>query len=168
MRKTLLILTSFVFFQSLFSQDDYSKKVHREFDSLKNILQTKKGQEKVDCLNALARKSFDLPLSSWRAEADTARPFALLANKEAKRIGYKKGLGYSYVNLGTIDCMMFGTYAQQERRFDTLTFNSAQQNAKKAISIGEEINEFKLLGEAYFVLNWLLGETRNTGNSKLY
>jgi hypothetical protein len=168
MRKYFLIVAGLASFQSSFSQDDYSKKIYREFDSLKNILSTLKGPNKVDCLNALASKATDLPLGSWQVEADTSRPYAIQANKEAKRMGYKKGLGDSYVNLETIDCMMFGTYAQGQRRFDNATFNSAQQNAKNAISIGEELKDYKMLGEAYYVLSWLVGETRNTGNQERY
>ena len=169
MRKYLFLLIAFFSFQFSFSQNDYDgKRIHHEFDSLKNILTKLKGTDKVDCLNALAKTATDLPLDSWQLEADTARPYAMQANREAKRMGYKKGLGDSYVNLETIDCMMFGTYAQEQRRFDTTTFNSARQNAENAIAIGEELGDHNMLGEVYFVLNWLLGETRNTGNSKQY
>jgi len=168
MRKYLLAFTALVAFQSLFSQDEYGKRIYHQFDSLKKVLPTVNGPGKVDCLNALARTATDLPLGSWKAEADTARPYATQANNEAKRIAYKKGLGDSYVNLETLDCMMFGTYAQQQRRFDDLTFNSARQNAKMAIAIGEELADHDMLGETYFVLSWLLSETRNTGNRHQY
>ena len=168
MRKFILILAILTSFQSLFSQDDNAKRIRHEFDSLRNTLSTLTGTEKVDCLNNLTRIAFDLSLGSWQAEADTARPYAIQANKEAKRIGYKKGLGNSYLNLERIDCMMFGTYAQREKRFDLPAFNSAEQNAKNAITIGEELKDYNMLGEAYYVLHWLVGETKNTGNQNQY
>ncbi|HET6723785.1 MAG TPA: hypothetical protein VFH07_13595, partial [Chitinophagaceae bacterium] len=147
MRKYLFVATILVSFQTSFSQYDYSKPIRKQIDSLKKVLPALKGTHKVDCLNHLVWKYFDGSLGSWQAEADSARPYAIQANKEAKRIGYKKGLGDSYVNLETIDCMMFGTYAQGQKRFDNTTFNSAQQNAKDAISIGEEIKDYRILGE---------------------
>jgi Histidine kinase len=168
MKKCLLILASFVSFQSIFSQEDSNKRIRHEVDSLKNILPKLKGKDKIDCLNALTMKYFDLPLGSWKAQADSARPYALQANKESKQTGYKKGIGYSHLNLETIDCMMFGTYAQAQKRFDTASFNSAQKNANTAISIGEELQDYELLGETYFVLEWLVSETRNTGNQIQY
>ena len=162
MRKYFFLIAILVSFQSSFSQDN-SNKSNPQIDSLKNILPKLKGTEKVDCLNELTKRFLNLPLGSWKAQADTERPFDLQENKEATRLGYKKGLGYSYLYLETMDCMMFGTYAQMQKRFDSAFFNSAQQNAKNAISIGEELNDNNMLGEAYYVLNWLVGETRNTG-----
>ena len=164
-----MTLAAFFSFQLSFSQNDYDgKRILHEFDSLKSILTKLNGSERVDCLNALASTATDLPLDSWQIEADTARPYAMQANKEAKRIGYKKGLGDSYVNLETIDQMTFGFYAQIQKRFDNVLFNSAEQNAKNAISIGEELKDYKMLGEAYSVLSDLLSETRKIGNRDQY
>src|SRR5436190_18548000 len=146
MRKCLLIIIATIFFQCSFSQDDTGKRTQHDFDSLKLVLPKLFGNDRVDCLNALASKACDLPLDSWKFEADTARPYATAANKEAKQIGYRKGLGQSFANLETIDCMMFGFYAQTQRRFDDPLFNSAQQNAKEAISIGEELKDYDILG----------------------
>src|SRR5258706_16160445 len=98
MRKYLLISIVLAgFFPSSFSQTvNKEQAIRREIDSLKKALPNLDGIDRVDCLNTLAYKYLWLPLSE-KQQIDFSSPYGLEANSEAKRIGYKKGLGFFYL-----------------------------------------------------------------------
>ena len=90
-------------------------------DSLKKKLPSLNDSAKVDCLNDLA----DAFITNGPYPApDSIFKYATAANKEALKIGYKKGEAFSLLNLGA-------------------------DQIKQAISIGEIINNRKILGRAY-------------------
>jgi tetratricopeptide (TPR) repeat protein len=90
-------------------------------DSLKKEIPTLNGIAKVDHLNDLA--------DAFRTNGpyfapDSILKYATAANKEALKIGYKKGEAFALLNLGA-------------------------DGIKQAISIGESINDPKVMGRAY-------------------
>jgi len=90
-------------------------------DSLKKKLHSLNDSAKVDCLNDLA----DAFITNGPYPApDSIFKYATAANKESLKIGYKKGEAFSLLNLGA-------------------------DEIKQAISIGESINNPKILGRAY-------------------
>lgn len=117
MRKFLLIvvlLTSF--YSSTFTQtltgDQRQELLRREIDSLKKVLPEMSGSKKVDWLNKQAYNYFSRWMH-WKLEADSAYPYAMEANVEAKKIGYKEGLAYSYLRLGTCQFLGYGSEYKQ-------------------------------------------------------
>jgi sensor histidine kinase YesM len=103
-------------------------------DSLKKRLPSLHDSARVDCLNELAdafRTAGPYPAR------DSVYKYAIAANKEALKIGYKKGEAFSLLNLPGSE---------------TKDPSSAEAHIKQAISIGESIKDNRILGRSY--LDW--------------
>ena len=139
MKKYLLLpLISVSCFVSAFTQNAYTLWV----DSLKNQLPHLRDSAKVDGLNELAKAFGSMGHAGW----DSIYRYAFEANNVAVRIGYKKGEAFSLLNL-----------ASSERK----NLPAAEAYIKKAIKIGEDINNAGVLGCAYLAWSWnLLNEQR--------
>lgn len=129
--------------------------------SLQYKLQSLKDSERVDCLNLLVRKISSLDIS-WAATIDTMTELSLESNNLAKKIGYKKGLGYSHLRLAE---------NVEDRHDDIMTFRKKNNNGmfhreeehvRAAIRIGEETNDYYLLGHAFYQLASLASNKRDT------
>ena len=57
---------------------------------------------RIDCLNLLAEKICEY-IRPQKMRADSAYPYALLANTAARKIGYKHGIAKSLIRLGHIE-----------------------------------------------------------------
>jgi tetratricopeptide (TPR) repeat protein len=89
-------------------------------DSLKRKLPSLTDSAKVDCLNQLADA---FRTNGPNVALDSIYKYSIAANKEALKIGYKKGEAFSLLNLGA-------------------------DGIKQAVSIGENINNPKILGRS--------------------
>lgn len=156
MKKYLLLISLLVAYGSLSFTQNANKELslRREIDSLKKILPSLHDSDRVDCLNTLAHKYLWLPLS-YKQQIDSSSPYTLEANKEAKRIGYKRGLGYSYLRLAGYESMKADTNYVPWKSIDTISLNKAEQFIRQAILIGEEINDNVILGGAYWDLSYV-------------
>ena len=149
MRKLIICIALFFCFVSYMSGQDI---VRRIIDSTKKELNTAKGNKRIDCLNLLAEAYYDI----WDEDdkqLDTACMYTEEAYKLAKNSGYKKGLGYS---------LLWKAQCYGGKVDNNLTNNNTEANyaetynyANKAIQIGDEIKDYKLVGDVYDMLKWL-------------
>ena len=148
MRKYLTVIIIIITSLPLLSQT--KEELHRlhEIDSLKNVLPGLRDSARVDCLNTLASKYYNLDLN-WKQYLDSSRPFSIKANAEAKQIGYKKGLGYSYLRLATLEKWKNSIYKEQYKKNNAALLDAWEKYLKLAILIGEQINDNTILGKAY-------------------
>jgi hypothetical protein len=121
MRKYLYIASVLLIcFQGVFSQ---SPNKHLK------ALPTLKGKARIDCLIEIATH-----YNYMGAEKkDSLFYYSALANDDAMKLGYKRGIALSLLGLKTEN--------------DSLKL----LNVKKAIKIGEETNDNEVLGWAYYV-----------------
>ena len=119
---------------STFSQDADSLRI----DSLRKVLTSLKGTAKVDCLNQLAISYNYSYAYSDKSKMDSINYYATEANKEATKIGYKKGIAFSLINLS------------RTQLFAAKNIPAAKKLLKEAISIGEAISNPDVLGWAYY------------------
>jgi tetratricopeptide (TPR) repeat protein len=133
MRKYFLITSIFfIYLFPAFSQDANTI----WFDSLKKQLSSQRDSAKVDVLNELADAFRTMgPYPAW----DSVYKYAIAANKEALKIGYKKGEAFSLLNLPSSE---------------TKDPSHAEAHIEQAISIGESIKEPKILGKSYLHLSY--------------
>jgi hypothetical protein len=160
MRKYLLIIIILTFFQTSFSQTD-EKNIHRyEIDSLKKILPLLHDSDRVDCLNTLAYK-YSYRYYDWDLDPklllDSCGPVAIEANELARKIRYKKGLGYSYLRMADLEKFKNDTLSIRYDIFDNEHFNKPALDAQEkylelAITTGEQINDNAMTGQAYMEL----------------
>lgn len=154
MRNIFLAIVTILFSHSLLAQTNKDITIRREIDSMKKALPGLKDRERVDCLNMLAHKYLWLPLSE-KQQIDSSSPYTIEANNEAKRIGYKKGLGISFLRLAGYKTTEADTNYIPREKIDTVSLNIAENYLRQAILIGEELNDNVLLGGAYWDLGYL-------------
>ena len=135
MRKSILIvlILSSVFFYG-FSQSANTTWI----DSLKKELPSLKDSAMVDGLNELAKAFATMGPTPAR---DSMYKYAVAANNESLKIGYKKGEAFSLLNLAVSDAK---------------DFSSSEAYIKQAISIGERLRNSKILGRSYLYWSYQL------------
>ncbi|HET6723285.1 MAG TPA: tetratricopeptide repeat protein, partial [Chitinophagaceae bacterium] len=106
---------------------------------MKTILSTLKGIALSDCLNEIVKKytSFQGP-GGFVQKTDSMFHFAQLAYNEANKIGYKRGIVVSLLNMA---------------RSKQYSMRKGQEEyVRPALKIAEEIKDDHLIGEAYYLL----------------
>ena len=132
---------SFTFSLSAFTQNISANVLDSlSIDSLKKALLLANDSAKVDCLNQLAMEYNYYYAYEDVTKMDSIYYYASEANKEATKIGYKKGIGFSLVNLSRTEL------------FANKNIPAAEKYLHEAILIGESINNPDLLGWAYYQL----------------
>src|SRR5436189_1903700 len=112
-----------------FSQNGNGKETDSlRIDSLRKALPLLKDTAKVDCLNQLAIFYNYSSAYTDESKMDSINYYATEANKEATKIGYKKGIAFSLVNLS------------RTQLFASKNVHAAEKLLKEAISIGEAIS----------------------------
>lgn len=135
MRKSILIvLILFSVFFYGFSQSANTIWI----DSLKKELPSLKDSAMVDGLNELAKAFATMGPTPAR---DSMYKYAVAANNESLKIGYKKGEAFSLLNLAVSDAK---------------DFSSSEAYIKQAISIGERLRNSKILGRSYLYWSYQL------------
>jgi len=126
--------------------------VRQKVDSLKKVLANAKGDAKIDCLNVLAADYFWLD-DGLDELYDTGYIFAKQAYNETKTSNYKRGVGYACLQMGS----SFSQRVDDDRTNNKTETNyiEAVKYLKQAIEIGEEINDYNMLGDVYNVLLWM-------------
>ena len=164
MRKYLLIVGSiFIFCSTSFSQTQYEINYRLKSDSLKKVLSSLKGADRADCLNNLSSIYVsDLLGTDYQKEIDTATMYAIQAFSEAKKIRYKRGLGYAYLRLGQALQVNADIHYNVIHTYTTSSIDSIEQNVAQAIKIAEDINDNVMLGNSY----WLLASLQDMKNIK--
>ena len=163
MRKCLLIPLIVFSFQS-YAQTQYEFDYRLKRDSLKEKLPRLTDSARVDCLNILSDiYESDVLGTNYRKEVDTAGIYAKEALNEAKLIGYKKGMAYSYIRIGAY------YFTRADNGFDkTALYDSIEQNINQAIKIGTSINNNVIVGYSYQYLasiGWMVGDDKKFLNN---
>jgi len=148
-----IVLISF-YLQSVSQKTYLTIAVEKKVDSLRRILPSLKGSEKVDCLNSLSEGLF------WIWEDDTTQlhdgcTYAHQAFDEAKKIGYKRGLGHAYSNMAACETGRTNIINTASIRKDPTKYRIPEQSAKEAIKIGDQLNDNFLIASAYETLAWI-------------
>jgi len=119
-----------------------------KIDSMKAILSTLKGIALSDCLNEIVKKYTSFQGAGGMVQRiDSMFHFAQLAYDEANRIGYKRGLTVSLLNMARSK-----QYSMQKGQ---------EEFVRPALKIAEEIKDDHLMGEAYYLLAAGENETDN-------
>jgi tetratricopeptide (TPR) repeat protein len=120
-RKFIILLVSILFTSVSLAQHPNRKKI----DSLKNLLPSEEGINKINCLNALSEEYWFAP----RVWPDSISCWANEANQEALKINYAFGLATSNQHLGVAEIYRknFLT-AEKYLRLAYQTFDSIHNN----------------------------------------
>ena len=155
MRKYLIIISLITTVHaSLFSQDSIEVVLQAKMDSLKKIVKGKIGTEKVDDLNRIV-DLYEILDEDNQMQVDSATPYARQAISEAKRIGYKRGLGYANLKMSYCEWRRNGIYLQKNKKNDPGILVSLDEMLKQSIQIGEEIEDNIMIGSAYSLFGWI-------------
>ncbi|MBZ5857175.1 tetratricopeptide repeat-containing sensor histidine kinase [Flavihumibacter profundi] len=143
MKKQLLIIATLTAFtlKAQCQDKNLNYKYSLILDSLKAKLPALKDSARVDCLNAISEtfvylyNSYNSP--GFKTRGDSMSKYSAIAYKEASGLGYKYGMGISLLDL-----------ALASRIGDNKDSTSIYNN-RKAMAIGKEIQNEKLLGLTY-------------------
>lgn len=126
-------------------------------DSLQKHLPYLKDSNKVDCLNLLAQKFLIIggPTWTWSKKADSVYYYATIAYKEAKRIGYKRGVAAALTNLANSEWTK-GVDLRKNKKNDSVSQNNVLVYLSQAKPLAEEVRDDETLGEIYLLWGDLL------------
>jgi tetratricopeptide (TPR) repeat protein len=146
MKKYFLITALFVGSNLVaYSQSPDQVKDSLKIDSLKKLLPSFKGTDRVNCMTLICEYYSDIASSPGIKAFDSIRYYGNKILNESKALGYKKGIA-----MGSLSSSP-----------DSLK----ERNAKEAIRIGEEIGSDEVLGWGYSVL---ISTTTDTGQIDAY
>ncbi len=78
----------------------FSLSAQASVDSLKTVLVTAEGREKVDILNSLSDATYGLSALNYKGDADQGIAYAVEASALAEKLSYTRGLATALVNEG--------------------------------------------------------------------
>ncbi|MFI5132765.1 MAG: histidine kinase, partial [Chitinophagales bacterium] len=153
MRKYLLTLALSSFLAATCSSQYTDQIFLQKIDSIKKLLPSAKGTTRVDMLNDIALGLL------WVYEDDDhllidALKYAEEAMQQAKKLDYKRGMGYSLVALFFKEAQYVDTNRAENYKPGS-HFQKAITIVNQAINIGEELHDDILMGAAYNNLVWL-------------
>jgi len=154
MRKNILTVLVCVFTcPYLFSQIGISRQreLQRKQDSLKAIVSNLNGIAKVDALNKIV-DIYQYLDDDNQMQVDSATPYAVQSTIEAKKIGYRRGLGYSYLKQAYCEYLKALIYKDKNKIPDPNHLESLDQMTKQAMLIGEELNDEIMIASSYLSL----------------
>ncbi|MBZ5857172.1 tetratricopeptide repeat-containing sensor histidine kinase [Flavihumibacter profundi] len=115
-------------------------------DSLKRTLPAAKGSDRVDLMNSIAGKTLLNAGGSPRKRIDTCLFYSGIAYKEAEKLGYKKGMAIALLSLAGVEAGMNQPVKDEATKV---------KDMRKALTIAQELNDYKLLGMAYAALAYM-------------
>ena len=157
MRKYIFCtLISAFFYLSSYSQftkesEDF---LYAKIDSLKKAASKLNGKTKVDCLNTIVDQ-YQIMDEDNQMQIDSAGPYAIQSLNEAKRIGYKRGLGYAYLKMSYLGLLRAVNYKRKNPEPEPGSFKLIQEQIDQAMRIAGEINDNVMAGSAYAFTAWL-------------
>ncbi len=155
MRKYLILISLIASVNApSFSQDPMEISLHNKMDSLKRIVQGKTGKEKVDDLNRIV-DLYQVLDEADQMQVDSATPYARQAIDEAKRIGYKRGLGYANLKFSYCEILRAEIYFRKNKKNETRLIESIEGLIKEVMQIGEELGDNIMIGSAYSFAGWV-------------
>jgi len=132
-----------------------------KIENLKKQLFSLTGITLVDSLNSLAGKYGDIQGEGGFAERfDSVLYYSTLAQKEAKKISYKKGLGNALLIMAGIEII---------NSFKNKTnFSVAENYLQQVIQIGEQLNDNQMLGGVYLQMSKIKNSIENEKKAYQY
>ena len=118
-------------------------------DSLKKELKNVKGERRIDCLNLLSQ-TYDWIWDDNIKHLDSACMYSDQSYELAKNSNYKRGLGYAI--LGKANCYSIRVNENKNNNNSEPNYMQADKWAQQAIQIGEEIEDYRLVGDVYNML----------------
>jgi len=134
-------------------------------DSLKKDLKNVKGSERVDCFNMLSSCYFWIWDDNDK-HLDSACLYANEAYNEAKKINYKRGLGYGLLQMN--ECTGSRADIDKTNNNKEQTNLLLEKQAQEAVKIGEEIQDYRLVGNGYGQLKEIEKRKGNLIKSKTF
>ncbi len=134
-------------------------------DSLKNDLKSVKGPERVDCLNMLSACYYWIWDDNDK-HLDSACLYANEAYNVAKKINYKRGLGYGLLHM--TECASSRADNDKTKNNNEQTNLLSEKQVQEAIKIGEEIGDYRLVADGYGQLKGIEKGKGNLVKSKTY
>lgn len=118
MRK-YFVLTGLVtfFYMASFSQAPMEVVLQQKMDSIKRIVSNLIGIPKVDALNRIL-DLYQILDDDNQMQVDSATPYARQAIDEAKRIGYKRGLGYANLKFIYCEILRADVYLKKNKKMN--------------------------------------------------
>ena len=138
--------------------EELRNEIHRadslKIENLKKQLPALNGIALIDSMLSLAGKYGNIGGSGGFVHRfDSAYRYLSLANEEAKKIGYKKGMGSALVGMANYEVIS---------AFKNKTnFSVAEKYLQQGIQAGEEISDNEILGFAYLVLSKIKNSIEN-------
>ena len=151
MRKNLIISCLLISFcLSSFSQTEKQiADLQQKMYSLKRILPELKGIAKVDGLNNIV-DIYQILDDEDQMQVDSATPYAKLSINEAKKIGYKRGLGYAYLKMSYCEILKADLHGPEPG-----VIESIESQINQAIGISDVLNDNVMIGSAYWLISRL-------------
>ena len=158
MRKYFLICLALTSFQISFSQEDYVKRKRHEIDSLKNVLQLLRDNERVDCLNSLVQAY--LSYGELQARIDSSASYAIAAVNEAATLAYKVGIVKALLNLGEFQKVKVNINRKAGKFNNDDLIKTWEGYTRKAISAAMETQNDELIGDGFYMLSGIQGRKK--------
>ena len=162
MRKYLILISLIASVNApSYSQNQMEISLHNKMDSLKRIVQGKTGKEKVDDLNRIV-DLYQILDEDNQMQVDSATPYARMSIEEAKKVNYKRGLGYANLKMAYCEYLRNGIYIQKNNKNGADIITSMKNMLKQALQIGEELGDNIMIGSAYNLSGWLENQNGTT------
>ncbi len=120
-------------------------------DSVKKILPTQKGKDKVNCYNLLS-ESYYWIWDENDKHIDTACMYSNKAYEEAKKINYKTGIAYAKANIA--HCTLAAVDKNRDNNDKEPAYIQAYKAEQDALNLADQLKDDYLSGLIYFHLAW--------------
>ena len=135
-------------------------------DSLQKVLPSLFDTAKINCLNSLAEAFLNRDGYKIKIEADSAYSYAIMANTEAKRINYKRGMAFSLMHLNQIAFLNVihnnNMSIDNNKEIDNSAwFSQWDDYMNQLFSLAQELNDNEIWGYAYYYQADMYGKKKN-------
>ena len=145
---------------------EMKKKDSLYIDGLQKILPFRKDTARINCLNNIAEGFLNRDGYKIKTEADSAYPYAIMSNTEAKRINYKRGIAYSLMHLSQIvflnvihnNNMSIKNNAEID---NSALFSKWDEYLNQLFLLAQELNDNEIWGLAYYHQSDMYGKKKN-------
>ena len=114
------------------------------------------GKAKVDLLNTIV-DLYQIWDDDNQMQVDQACPFATQAFNEAKKINYKRGLGYAILKLAYCELLRAGIHKAKNKFVETSSITTIEGQVSQSLKISKEIKDQVMTGSTYVLMGRLEG-----------
>jgi tetratricopeptide (TPR) repeat protein len=150
MRKYLLI--AIIFGSQLAGHGQTPESIKRDslrVDSLQKLLPFLHDTARINCLNFVSEAFVNRDGFKIRRRADSANHYAIMANAEAQKINYKRGLAYALINFCSV--AFFVVIDNNNQHIDNAPmFIKWEDYLSKLFTLALELNDNDIWASAYY------------------